>query len=68
MEEFRAQLDDNGTMIAIGTDGRNCIICVKIDSGCVVEDDWEREVEYVLANYLSEFFSKLNPRRDNSEE
>ena len=43
-------------MITIRIDGCNCSICVKIDSGCVILDDWECEEKSILAGSLSEFF------------
>lgn len=67
IKKFRNALNNNRNMITIGTDGRNCLICVKIDSGCVIVDDWECEKEYVLADSLSEFFSKLKPKKDTQE-
>ena len=67
IEEFRCVIDSNESMIPIGMDGRNCMICVKLDSGCVIVDDWECEEQYILADSLSEFFSKLKPRKDCEE-
>lgn len=63
--KFRNAIKNNRDMITIGMDGRNCLICVKINSGCVILDDWECEEESVLADSLSEFFSKLKPREDS---
>ena len=63
----RGLLKTMGDMIAIGIDGCNCSICVKIDSGCVILDDWECEEKSILAGSLSEFFSKLKPREDSGE-
>ena len=56
LKKFRSALKDNRGMITIGMDVRNCLVCVKIDSGCVILDDWECEEESVLADSLSEFF------------
>ena len=67
LTKFRSVLKNNGSMIKIGIDGRNCLICVKLDSGCVIVDDWECEEQYILADSLSEFFSKLKPRKDCEE-
>ena len=64
LTKFRSVLKNNGSMIKIGIDGRNCLICVKLDSGCVIVDDWECEEQYILADSLSEFFAKLKPRED----
>lgn len=64
LEVFRCVLNDNGNMISIGTRGSYCSICVKLDSGRVISYDWEFEKESVLADSLSEFFSKLKPRCD----
>ena len=68
LKKFRNVFKNNGDMITIGIDGCNCSICVKIDSGCVILDDWECEEKSILAGSLSEFFfSKLKPREDSGE-
>lgn len=79
---LRDALDDeaHGQMVPIGEDGYNRSICVKIDSGQVIAYDWEFELndldpedagelqeETVLADSLSEFFSKLKPEEEGGE-
>lgn len=64
LEEFRGLLDEKEDTVYIGVDGGNSEIGVKIDSGQVISRYWEFEEETVLADSLSEFFSKLKPRQD----
>ena len=74
LEEFRNVLDSNENLFIIGMDSCSCSVGVKIDSGQVVlydweyeEYDWEYEKEAILTDSLSEFFSKLKPRKDYEE-
>lgn len=67
LEEFGNVLDSNENLFIIGTDSCNCSIGVKMDSGQVVLCDWENEEEFILADSLTEFFSKLKLRKDCKE-
>lgn len=67
LDDFRNVLNEQEDMIEIGSMGGYVSVFVKFVSGRVVLYDWEFEEEAVLADSLSEFFTKLKVRMDQVE-
>lgn len=67
LDDFRSVLNEQEDMIEIGSMDSYASVFVKFVSGRVVLYDWEFEEEAVLADSLSEFFTKLKVRMDQVE-
>ena len=67
LDDFRNVLNEQEDMIEIGSMDSYASVFVKFVSGRVVLYDWEFEEEAVLADSLSEFFTKLKVRMDQVE-